>query len=195
MRLTSAVLVLVAGGCRASALAQSGDDPLAPVRCYMLADAKNLASESAIQLCSAALSEAPGRCYVEAVDRLHQLSEQKVLTLCAHATSLQPLNCYRRLAAAGTITEDQMISYCATRCALGPAPAQVSDAGCIETAIRIGLALQTAGELCAGSRSAGPALCLQAGRDLHTLTDSSLVRLCSEARRCQSEYPPPTESP
>jgi hypothetical protein len=179
------LLSLVAAGCQGSAHAQTYDDPLGPIRCFNLADAAELASQSAIELCSGALSDAPGRCYVQADDTLQELSSQKVLQLCGRATSLDPLACYERLDATGTLTEDQILAYCTTSCAVGPPPAQVSDPACMEVALdRADLALESAGELCAFSRSDGPAQCFIAGQDTE-LADSSLIQLCAESTRCQ----------
>jgi hypothetical protein len=180
------LVALVAGACQAGAHAQTAEDPTAPVQCYRAVDAVNLASETAIDLCSAALSDAPARCYVTALDQFHELSSQKIVDLCQRATSQEPIACYGHLAALGTLTEDQMIDYCQTKCGLGPAPSQVSSPACMNVAVeRTGLALQTAGELCVGSRSEGPALCFLAGEQLHSVADSSLVQLCAESRRCQ----------
>lgn len=181
--------VLVSAGCQRDASAQVTSEPLGPIRCFQTVDAANLSQQSALQLCAAALTDAPGRCYVIGVNQLQELSEQKVLSLCQSATSLAPIACYARLDAIGTLTEDQMIQYCATTCSLGPPPAQVSSPACLDYAARFtDLSLQSAGELCFRSRSAGPVQCYLSGSNIHKLADSDLVQLCAESRRCQYEY-------
>jgi hypothetical protein len=187
-------LILLAAACQGGALAQTTSDPLGPVRCYEIADAAQLAGDSAIQLCAGALSDAPGRCYAGAIDRFHGLSTQEVLQLCHGATSLEPLSCFAHLDATHELTEDQMIEYCTTACPLGPPPSEVASPACLEVAMhRTGLALQSAGELCAASRSAGPAFCYVDGQKLHGVAESKLVALCTEANRCQyyNAAPPP----
>lgn len=141
---------------------------------------------SGIQLCAGALSDAPGRCYSESVDRFHELSDAKVLQLCTGATSTEPARCYAALRARGTYTEDQMVTYCATRCAIAPPPPQVSDPACLNQAItRTNLALQAAGQLCLGASSTGPVECFLAGQRIHKLADSTLVFMCAESTGCQ----------
>ncbi len=184
-----AVLVSVATGCQREASAQVAYEPLGPVQCYRIADDALLDTDHAVQLCAAALTDAPGRCFAIAIDQFRELSTQKVLSLCRAATSLAPLSCYARLDALGTLTEDQMIQYCTTTCSLGPPPAQVSAPACLDAAVRYtNLSLQSAGELCQASRSAGPVQCFMAGLDLHELAENTLVQLCAESRRCQYEY-------
>lgn len=183
MRTFIALLFVV--GCKASAQGLP-DDPIGPVRCFDIVDAKGLASDSAYQLCAGALSDAPGRCYATGVDQLKMFSEQQILQLCSNATDLQPLACAQQLDASGTVTEQQAIEYCATHCPIGPPPAQVSNAACMSVATsQAGLALQTAGELCLGSRSAGPAECFLAGSKINHLASSKLVAMCAESRSCQ----------
>jgi hypothetical protein len=182
-----ALLSVIAAACQSGALAQPADDPIGPIRCYIVADGKQLAGDSAIELCSGALSDAPGQCFAGALDQFHGLSSQQAQELCRGATSLEPLNCYAGLDATHQLTEGQMIEYCATHCGLGPAPAQVSSPACFDIAInRAGLSLQMAGELCLASRSAGPAYCFLDGQNLHGVASSKLVTLCAESRRCQS---------
>jgi len=152
----------------------------------MLATARGLDEDHAIQLCQGALNAVPGQCYSEAVDRATTLSTQQIMTLCAGTTSLEPLACFSRLAAVGTMTEDQMINYCATACPLGPPPAENSSAQCQAVALeRANLPHQTAQQLCTNARSVGPALCFMSGRGLHVISDSKLVTLCADYRRCQ----------
>ena len=183
MRTFIALLFIV--GCKASAQGIP-DDPLGPVRCFEIVDAKQLASDSAYQLCAGARSDAPGRCYATAIDQLHYFSEQQILQLCANATDLQPLACAQHLDASGELTEDQTVQFCATRCAIGPPPTQVSNAACLSVATnQANLALQTAGELCTGARSAGPAQCFLEGSKINHLASSKLVDMCAESHSCQ----------
>jgi hypothetical protein len=191
--LSCAVLALAAASCEQSS-AQIATDPYGPVRCWVLAWQRGLDEDHAIQLCQGALNAVPGQCYSEAADRLTTLSTQQIMTLCIGTTSLEPLSCFGRLAAMGTMTEDQMINYCATACALGPPPAQTSSAQCQAIAVeRANLPHQTAQQLCQNARSAGPALCFLSGRGLHTISDSKLVTLCADYGRCQyvNVTPPP----
>lgn len=189
-----AVLVLASAiatlpGCQRDAAAQVPYDPLGPIRCYQLATTAQLSSDQAVGLCAAALTDAPGRCYAVALDQFRELASQKVQQLCRAATSLEPIACYARLDTLGTLTEDQIVSYCTTACSLGPPPAQVSSPACLDAAVRYtNLSLQSAGELCQASRSVGPVQCFLAGDGLNYLADSTLVQLCAESRRCQYEY-------
>ncbi|HTL34780.1 MAG TPA: hypothetical protein VL326_16745 [Kofleriaceae bacterium] len=185
------LLIPSATACRRSAIAQTTRDPYGPVRCFEIADAKQLSGQSAIQLCAGALSDAPGQCFATGIDNEHELSSQKLLTLCTGATSLEPLACYKRLHDTGKLTEDQVIQYCAPFCPLGPAPPQSSNPDCLAEAMdRTTLALQTAGELCAAASSAGPVYCFLAGLDEHKLSESDLVTLCRERVQCQYVNPP-----
>lgn len=187
--LVSISALSAAPGCQQDVSAQVPYEPLGPVQCYQLATDAELASDNAVQLCAAALTDAPGRCYAVAIDQFRELASQKILSLCRAATSLEPISCYARLDALGTLTEDQMVDYCTTRCSLGPPPAQVASPACLDAAVRYtNLSLQSAGELCEASRSAGPVQCFIAGDNLHYLAESTLVALCAEARRCQYTY-------
>jgi hypothetical protein len=179
-------LALLGAACRREAVAQPPADPLGPIGCFELADAKGLASETALDLCGGATSVAPGECYVGAVDRVHVLTTQKIIQLCRRATSLEPLACFERLHATGTLTEDQVLDYCAMRCPLGPAPAEASNPECVAGALeRTNLANQTIGELCTRSRSAGPVECFVRGEEVSQLAESQLVQLCAERPSCQ----------
>lgn len=193
--LPALVLLLLSGvGCRRDAHAQVTRDPLGPIRCFEIVDARQLAMSGAIQLCAGALSDAPGQCYSEAVDRFHELSDAKVLQLCTGATSTESVRCYAALRARGTYTEDQMIAYCATRCALAPPPPQVSDPACLNQALgRTNLALQSAGQLCLGASSTGPVECFLAGQRFHKLADATLVLMCAESTGCQYYNAPPSQ--
>jgi hypothetical protein len=176
--------------CKREASAQVyAQNPLAPVECFRIVDARQLSSDSAIQLCSSALSDAPGQCYVQSLDEFHELTTDQILQLCGGATTTQPVACYARLSASGVLTENQMIDYCRTTCALGPPPPEASNPACLDAALTdTDLSLQLAGELCNRSSSAGPVACFVAGQDLHKIADSKLITLCAEYRNCQSYY-------
>lgn len=178
---------LAAGAaCQREAAAQVVDDPLAPIACFEIIDARNIASETALDVCAAATSSAAGQCFAGALDRHHELSSQKIVQLCQRATSLEPLTCYERLAAEQTLTEDQILAYCTTSCPAGPAPAQSSDPACFALALeRTTLSDQTIGELCLFSRSPGPAECFLQGQAVTELSDQQLVRLCAQRASCQ----------
>ena len=181
----SALLVALVA-CRQSSAQYIQDDPYGPIRCWMLAAQENLDEDHAIQLCQGAYNDLPGRCYAQGVNELTSLSTQELIGLCGGATSLEPVACVHRLVAEGTMTEDQMVNFCATACPLGPPPAQTSSVQCQAVALeRANLPHQTASELCTNARSVGPALCFMSGRGLHTISDSKLVNLCGDYRRCQ----------
>jgi hypothetical protein len=180
------LLSIGASACQRSADAQNGRDSLAPVRCYQIADGRQLASQSALQLCAGTPTTAPGLCFAESSDRFRDLATQQMLQLCTRATSLQPVDCYAQVSARGDVTSDQAVRFCATICPIGPAPPEGSSAACLDAATRrTTLSLQSAAQLCIGSSSDGPVDCFLAGRELHTLTDSSLVQLCPESTGCQ----------
>ena len=180
------LLLFALVACRQEATAQVARDPLGPVRCFQIAQAEQIAEDSAIDLCAGALSDAPGRCLARTLELYPQLASSKVVDLCRAATSLAPLQCFARLDAEEQLTEDQMIAYCGTFCPLGPPPPQTSNPACLTEALdQTNLALQTAGELCIGASSAGPARCFVAGDDLQTLSELKLVRLCRERVQCQ----------
>jgi hypothetical protein len=182
----SLVAALLAVACEGRSSAQVVRDPLGPVQCFRIADGKNLAEQSSIQMCAGALSAAPGQCYAAAIEQFHELSSQQIVELCTGATNLTPLSCYAHLATENYLTEGQIIAYCATACPLGPPPPQASSPACLEAAVdRTGLSLQSAGELCLGSHSAGPVQCFVAGLDLHKVAESKLVELCRESLHCQ----------
>jgi hypothetical protein len=149
--------------------------------------AVGLDEDSAIQLCAGAINASPGQCYATSLDRFHELSTQKIEQLCIGTTTLQPVSCYADLARIGELTEDQIISYCANVGAAGPPPPQTSSPACADMAIdRANISLQKAGQLCAGSRSVGPALCYMAG-DVTRLSGDKLINLCADTTHCQ--YP------
>jgi hypothetical protein len=194
MRYAVTLLLLGCAGCEREVIAQSLD-PIAPVRCFRIVDAIQLAEDSAIELCASALNDAPGSCFALASQQFAQLATQKVLTLCTDTTSTQPVACFARLASSGTLSEDQMVAYCATRCALGPPPPEGSHPACLDHALRAtGLTQQSAAQLCRDSRSIGPVQCFLEGRSLNKVSDSKLIRLCAESRSCQyyNAAPPPS---
>ena len=185
MRYAVTLLILSCTGCRQEVAAQSLD-PFAPVRCFRIVDALQLAEDSAIELCAGAENDAPGSCYALATQRFNQLATQKVLTLCGRTTTTEPVACFARLSASGTLTEDQMVQYCATRCPLGPPPPEASHPACLDLALRATeLTTQSAAELCSGARSDGPVRCFLEGRTLNKVSDSKLIQLCVELRSCQ----------
>jgi hypothetical protein len=180
----------MAAACQGDATAQqAATDPLGPVRCYQTVTAVGLAEDSAVQLCGGAINAAPGQCYATSVARFTELSSQKIQQLCFGTTSMQPVACYANLSALGSLTEDQILSYCATECAAGPPPPQTASPACADVALnRANLSLQQTQALCAGSRSAGPALCYVAGdANLHMLASDKLISLCADVTHCQ--YP------
>jgi len=191
----SGFLVLGSSGCRREAEAQVSpaiQDPLGPINCFRLVDAAQLSGQSALELCSGALTDAPGRCYVESVDRFHELSTQQIMNLCNRAVSTGPVDCYDHLARTGKLTESQIIGYCTTTCGVGPPPAEASSPACLASAIAYtDLSLQSAGELCLASISTDPVQCFLAGQDLHKVADSSLIQICAQSRRCQYYNAPP----
>lgn len=183
---TCFALALLAAGCQRDAGAQVPDDPLGPIRCFELVEARGLASTTALDLCTGATSSAPGQCFVAATDRHGWLTTLQIVRLCRAATSIEPVQCFERLDAAGTLTSEQILGYCATSCPMGPAPPEASDAGCFAVALeRANLSAQMAGELCRNSRSAGPATCFMRGEDETALTESQLVQLCTHMWSCQ----------
>lgn len=182
------LLTLTAASCHREAGAQASRDSLGPVRCFAILDDLEIASETALQLCAGAPSDAPGRCFARGTSELPEVSTQQLAQLCTAATSTEPITCYAHLDAEETLTIDQMIAYCATTCPLGPAPPQAADPDCLTLALDgTELSLQSAGELCAGASSAGPARCFAQGDDFE-LTDSQLVRLCAETSQAQCQY-------
>jgi hypothetical protein len=181
----SALLLVALVACQQSS-AQIYDDPYGPVRCWMTAAAENLDEDHGIQLCQGAYNDIPGRCYAIGVNEFTTFSTQDLVGLCGGATSMEPVNCVRRLIADGTMTEDQIVNFCATACPLGPPPAQNSAVQCQAVALQYAnIPHQTAQELCTNARTVGPALCFMSGRGLQTISDSKLVNLCADYRRCQ----------
>jgi hypothetical protein len=180
------VLAVLGAACQRKAGAQVTDDPLGPIGCFEIVDARGLASTAALDLCTGATSVAPGQCYVTGIDRLADLTTLQLVQLCRGATSTAPLACYERLDVDGMLTNDQIIRYCATSCPLGPAPPQSSDPGCFAAALdRTDLSSQMASQLCLSSRSPGPVECFVTGQEVSGLADSSLVQLCAESPSCQ----------
>jgi hypothetical protein len=195
MRSIACVLVLLAPllgtGCQRVAGAQSADPALGPIGCYEVV-ADILASTTGLQLCTAATSAAPGRCFLDASTQT-DLTTSQMVTLCRGATSLDPLLCFEHLDEDGTLTNEQILDYCAMRCPIGPAPAQSSSSWCVAEGLeRTNLAAQMVGELCINSHSAAPVECYMRGTNTTSLTTSQLVTLCAQRFSCQyvNEAPP-----
>jgi hypothetical protein len=185
------LLLVAAVGCQRKVQAQVQEDPLAPIRCFQLVN-DELSTQSALELCVGALSAAPGQCFISADDAYPELADSKSIQLCRGATSLDPLTCFQELDARGTLTEDQMIAYCATTCPTGPAPPQSSSPDCVAAAEdRTDLTLQQIGQLCVASHSAGPVDCFNTGEAIGTLTEDQLLQLCTTAVGCQYLYGAP----
>jgi hypothetical protein len=187
-------LALIAGtGCQRVASAQSADPALGPIACYELV-AGNVASTTGLELCTAATSAAPGQCFVETASRHSDLATSQMVGLCRGATTLDPLLCFEELDADGSLTNDQILEYCGTRCPLGPAPPQSSNAACVAEGLdRTNLAAQMVGELCINSQSATPVDCYLRGAATTQLATSQLVGLCAQRFSCQYVNTPPPE--
>ncbi len=171
--------------CAATASAQVVRDPLGPLECFEIAGDEGLADSSSLQLCAGALSAAPGQCFAVA-DNENDLSTQQILGLCSNATSMEPFACFEELQADGMLTNEQMIDYCATRCPIGPAPAEVSNATCLSVALEVtALTNDMAHRLCVRSVTTAPVECFIEGEDTASLTTEQLVGLCAEAHSCQ----------
>ncbi len=197
MRLTACPLfflaLLVCGGCQRSAGAQGADPALGPIGCYELVS-DTVASTTGLQLCTAATSEAPGQCFMEGTTRRSDLTTNQTVRLCRGATSLEPLECFESLDADGSLTDEQILDYCAMRCPLGPAPPQSSSAACVSEGLeRTQLSSQMVGELCVNSHSASPVACYLRGTRTTQLTNNQLVELCAQRFSCQYVNAPPPE--
>ena len=128
----------------------------------------------------------PGECFVAATNRHSDLTTSQMVTLCRGATSFETLVCYETLDADGSLTQDQILNYCATQCALGPAPAQSSSPACVQEGLdRTDLSAQMVGELCIASHSAAPVDCYLRGDSTTQLTTGQLVYLCGQKYSCQ----------
>ncbi len=184
-------IVQLAAACQREAGAQGYQvvrEPLGPIECFNIVMGQQLSEQSSLELCTGAISDAPGRCYAQALNEFRGMSSQQVQQLCTRATSTEPVSCFRRLAATEDLTIQQMIDYCAVYCPVGPPPPQSSSSVCLADAMEhTDLALQTAGELCLGSSDSGPVRCFIAGQALQRVADSSLVSLCRQRIYCQ--YP------
>src|SRR3954452_9932454 len=95
---------LIFGACQRDAKAQAVDDYMAPISCFELVNGAGAASTTGVQVCTAATSIAPGRCFVEGSQRNADLTTSDLAQLCRGATSLDPLACYEHLDAEGTLT-------------------------------------------------------------------------------------------
>jgi hypothetical protein len=180
--LLASVLV---GGCQGKAIAQQPDPALGPIMCFEFTS-DLLASETGLELCTAATSSTPGACFMEATRRHGDLTTVQKVRLCRGATSFDTIECFEHLEADGTLTNDQILDYCAMTCPLGPAPPQSSSAACVDEGLeRTQLATQQVGELCFNSRSAGPVFCYLRGTESTQLTNSQLIQLCAQRFSCQ----------
>jgi len=190
------VLVLLAplaAGCQRVAGAQNADPALGPIECFELVK-DILPSTTGMTLCTGATSSAPGHCFVEATKRVGNLTTSQLVTLCQGATTLESLVCYEHLDAEGSLTDDQILDYCALKCPLGPAPPQSANAACVAQGLdRTDLAAKMVGELCLNSQSATPVACYLRGKQTTQLTTSSLVSLCAQRFSCQYVNSPPPE--
>ncbi|MGN6104531.1 MAG: hypothetical protein ACTHU0_05450 [Kofleriaceae bacterium] len=165
--------------------AQAYDDPLSPIRCFQIADDANLASLSAVELCTGATSEAPARCFTEAQQRTN-LSDQQAQALCTLATSTAPVDCWERLDQENTLANEQLVSYCRTSCPYGPSPPQSSDPGCLADALTIPtITWQQATALCTGARSTAPAQCYRTAEAEIWLPVEQQIALCAPPVGCQ----------
>lgn len=180
------------GAWLADADAQVLREPLGPLQCFEIADTEGLASTMAIELCAGAISAAPGQCLAIAEDQ-DVLSTLQIVDLCANATSIEPVACFGRLQADWDLTNEQMIEYCGTRCPLGPAPPEVTNASCLIAATEnTNLTYTMAEQLCLRAQSTAPVECFVAGEDATELTYDQLVDLCAETRSCQYVNVPPS---
>ncbi|MDB4955802.1 MAG: hypothetical protein JWO36_3371 [Myxococcales bacterium] len=158
--------------------AQIPEDPLAPVRCVRLATDRNLSTQSALELCAGAASDAPALCFAMAHDR-GDLTEGEGVMLCQQATSTRPVECYDDLDRTTLFSDYTIVEYCAPSCGYNY-PTEGSDPGCVRAALeRYQISEQQALTLCQGSTSAAPATCLDAGESETQLSDNQLIDLCA----------------
>jgi hypothetical protein len=178
----------MAAACQRDAAAQSRADPYGPIRCFQQTTQAGLTDESTVAFCSGAINSAPGQCYASATNQFTDLSSLQIQELCAGTTNLQPLTCYGSLSQRNELTQEQILSYCAVQCPAGPPPPQTQNPACAHVALEsANLTIQQTQALCAGARSAGPALCFMEGLNLHVLSSTQLLDLCAETVHCQ--YP------
>jgi hypothetical protein len=184
-------VILCESACHRESEARAATDPLAPLRCFEIADDEGIASSSAVELCSGATSAAPGRCLQAALDR-GDLTTQQAVQLCQGAASLAPFACLDQLADTGELTTSQIVDYCGVRCPYAlPAP-EAGNASCLGAALdRADLTTQMATELCVLASSTGPVDCFVAGQDVTGLSDVQLVELCAETSTCRYFEAPP----
>jgi hypothetical protein len=172
-------------GCQRQARAQPAESASGPIECYEVV-ADLVASTTGVDLCTSATSAMPGECFVATSNRHSDLATDEMVTLCRGANSFQPLVCLEELEADGTLTNDQIIGYCAMQCPIGPAPAQSSSPACVQEGLdRTDLSAQMVGELCIASHSAAPVDCYLRGESATQLTTGQLVYLCAQRYSCQ----------
>ena len=180
-------VALLAAGYQHTAVAQVVDDPLAPIECYNLVSPRGVSIQQAMELCSGATTSAPGRCFATAFDTRHDLTTSQMISLCQAATSLEPFACFQELDAQGTLTDNQMIDYCATKCPLGPPPEQSRDPQCMGQALeRTTLTDRQAADLCRNARNAGPVECFMVGEATTGISESQLLTFCAQIPSCQA---------
>ena len=130
------------------------------------------------QLCIGATSTAPAGCFNEAMD-LGTFTQAQAVQLCAAATSDAPVQCVARLMTVGAATTaEYTVRYCAALQWPLVSPPTTSSPACLDAAQRIGISDTQALDVCRGSSSAEPAVCVEQGRHLSGLTDADLVDLC-----------------
>jgi hypothetical protein len=184
-RIVLVLCSMLLGACQRKAVAQAVDPALGPIGCYEYTE-DLIASTTGLDLCTAATSSAPGACFIEATQRNSDLTTDQKVRLCRGATSFETLQCFENLEADGTLTNDQVLDYCAMTCPLGPAPPQSSSAACVDEGLELTqLATQQVGELCFNSHSAGPVYCYMRGRETTQLTNGQLIQLCAQRYSCQ----------
>ena len=152
---------------------------LAPLECFVdVSRLYGLDNASAKQLCTGAISLAPARCFLQA-KQTGALTDYQSVQLCAGATSSEPVGCTARLLATSGLTTGTIVQYCAAL----PWPVVVApisgSPACVEAAQATGLTDTQATDVCRGSTSIAPAICVARGRDLTGLADGDLVQLCS----------------
>jgi hypothetical protein len=133
---------------------------------------------NAKQLCIGATSQAPAQCFID-VQRSGALSDYQGIQLCAGATSSAPVGCTARLLATSGLATGSIVQYCAAL----PWPVVVTpisgSPACVDAAQATGLTDTQSTDVCRGSTSTAPAICVDRGRDLTGLADGDLVELCS----------------
>jgi hypothetical protein len=149
-----------------------------PVSCYRRASDAGLERLKALRLCVGASSDAPARCFDEAVDRIG-LSDLQGIRLCRAATSIAPATCAERLDDRG-FEDLEIVDYCAAlRWPLVP-PGTMGTPACVQAGLdRTSLTEPQVIRLCRGSSSSASIDCFEIGDDTTLLSDRDLVALCA----------------